>query len=127
MTRKSCDTVVGGRGLRRRQRYRFGFDQEGIGQAADLGRHGGREEQGLADLRQQRDDALDIGNEAHIEHAVGFVDHQDLDVVQQDAAAIEQIHQAAGRGDQHVDAAVEQPSPDRRSDSPPISRPWSGL
>ena len=53
------------------------------------------------------DDALDIGDEAHVEHAVGLVDDQDLDVGQQDLAALEQIEQAARRGDQHVDAAVE--------------------
>ncbi len=31
----------------------------------------------------------------------------DLAVVEQDAAAVEHIHQSAGSGDQHVDAAVE--------------------
>ncbi len=33
------------------------------------------------------DDLLDIGDEPHVQHAVGFVDHQDLHVVQQNAAA----------------------------------------
>jgi hypothetical protein len=27
-------------------------------------------------------DALDVGDEAHVEHAVGFVEHQDLDLAQ---------------------------------------------
>ena len=81
--------------------------QERVGQLADLRRHGGGEEQGLAQLRQQADDALDVRDEAHVEHAIGFVDHQDLDVVHQDLAALEQVDQAAGRGDQHVDAAIQ--------------------
>ena len=85
----------------------FGLLQEAVGQPLDLGRHGGREEQRLAKLRQQADDPLDVGDEAHVEHAVGFVDHQDLDVVQQDAAALDVVEQPARRGDQHVGAALE--------------------
>src|SRR5687768_11513631 len=97
------------RGRRRRRRYAdlLRVHQERVGQAADFRRHGGGEEQGLAQLRQQPDDLLDIRDEAHVEHAVGFVDHQDLDVVHQDLAALEQVDQAAGGRDQHVDAAVQ--------------------
>src|SRR3546814_12309831 len=81
--------------------------QELIGQAADLRRHGGREEQRLADLRQQADNALDVGHEAHVEHAVGLVDHQDLHVGEQDLAALEEVDESTRRGDQHVDAALQ--------------------
>ena len=66
----------GGGRCRRAHGHFLGIHQEGIGQAADFRRHGGREEQGLADLGQHPDDALDIGDEAHVEHAVGFVDDQ---------------------------------------------------
>src|SRR3546814_7072316 len=76
-------------------------------QAADLRRHGGREEQRLADLRQQADNALDVGHEAHVEHAVGLVDHQDLHVGEQDLAALEEVDESTRRGDQHVDAAIQ--------------------
>src|SRR5688572_13507634 len=98
-----------GRGRSRRRGYAdlLRIHQERVGQPADFRRHGGGEEQGLAQLRQQPDDLLDIPDETHVEHAVGFVDHQDLDVVHQDLAALEQIDQAAGRGDQHVDAAIQ--------------------
>ena len=47
------------------------------------------------------------GNEAHVEHAVGFVDDEQLDAGEQEPAALEMVEQAAGRGDQHVDAARE--------------------
>ena len=44
-------------------------------------------------------------DEAHVEHAVGFVEHQHFDLVEAHGALIDQVEQAAGRGDQHVDAA----------------------
>ena len=79
--------------------------QERIGETSDLGRHGGREEQRLARERHQLADALDVRDEAHVEHPVGFVDDQDLDRVQKQAAAAGEIEQAAGGGDDHVGAA----------------------
>ena len=86
---------------------RTGIVEELVDEARDLGRHRRREEQRLPARRQQLADLLDVGNEAHVEHAVGLVDDEDLDAHQHDAAALEMIEQAAGRGDQHVDAAVE--------------------
>ena len=81
--------------------------QEGIGDALDFRRHGRREEQGLARERHQLADALDVGDEAHVEHAVGFVDDQQFDAGEQQAAAFGMIEQPTGGGDQHVDAAGE--------------------
>ena len=49
----------------------------------------------LAPRRQQLADLLDVGDEAHVEHAVGFVDDEDLDAHQHDAAALEVIEQAS--------------------------------
>ena len=65
--------------------------------------------------RQQPADPLDVGNEPHVEHAVGLVDDEDLDAGQQDAAALELVEHAAGRRDQHIDAAVELGGSDRRT------------
>ena len=81
--------------------------QEVIGDALDFRRHGGREEQRLAREGHQFADALDVGNEAHVEHAVGFVDHQQFHAGQQQAAAFGMVEQAARCRDQHVDAANE--------------------
>ncbi len=81
--------------------------QELAGDALDLRRHGGGEEQGLARERDQLADALDVGDEAHVEHAVGFVDDQELDAGEQQPSALEVIEQATRRRDQHVDAAHE--------------------
>ncbi len=79
--------------------------QEDVGEPLDLGRHGGGEEQGLAREGDHLHDALDVGDEPHVEHAVGLVDHEELDAGEQELAALEMVEQAAGRGDQHVGAA----------------------
>ena len=72
---------------------------------ADLLGHGGREEQALPLDRQLGDDAPDGLDEAHVQHLVGLVEHEHLDAVEHDVALVEVIEQAAGGGDQHVDAA----------------------
>ena len=81
--------------------------QELINQTGDFRRHGRREEQRLTPRRQQFADLFDIRDKAHVEHAVGFVDHQDLDAHQHDAATAEMIQQPTGGGDQHIDAAIK--------------------
>ena len=85
----------------------FGAVQEFVGEALDFGRHGRREEQRLPGEGEELADALDVGNETHVEHAVGLVDHQDLDAVQQQLAALEMVEQPARRGDHHIGAAIE--------------------
>ena len=82
--------------------------QEGVGDPLDLGRHGGGVEEGLAGERRQREDAFDIGDEAHVQHPVGLVHHHDLHAGQQQLAAFVMIQQAAGGGDQHINATVDQ-------------------
>ena len=56
-------------------------------QRADLSRERGREEQCLIAVGQQVDDAPDVGQEAHVEHPVGLVQDEDLDLAQVDACA----------------------------------------
>ena len=109
--RGNADQILGDGvgGLGRARGLQPGRVLEELGrQAGNLGRHGGREEQGLPTRRGQFEDALNVGDEAHVEHAVGFVDDHDLDAVQHDLAAFEQVQQAARRGDQDVDALVQQ-------------------
>ena len=50
----------------------------------------------------------DIADEAHVEHAVGFVQHQDFDLREIDGALLHVVEQAARRGDQNVDALLQQ-------------------
>ena len=80
-----------------------------VGELLDLVREGRREEQvlPLRGRRQQRHDALDVGNEAHVEHAIGFVEHEDLDLAQIHRFLLDVIEQPAGRRDQDLDAAAD--------------------
>src|SRR5262249_18329392 len=64
--------------------------------------HRGRETQGLALLRQGRQNALDRRQESHVQHAVGFVKHEYFDVVEISKLAIHEILQASGSGNQQL-------------------------
>ena len=98
---------VGGGRCRARHFDRLGVGQEFVGQFLDDRRHGRGEEQGLPLRGQLGADFLDIRDEAHVEHAVGFVDDQHRTAIEQNLAATEQVHQAARRRDQHVDALFQ--------------------
>ena len=56
----------------------------------------GGEEERLTILRAERNHAVDCWAEAHVEHPVGFVENQHLDVVETEGAAAEQILKPAG-------------------------------
>ena len=53
------------------------------------------------------DDPADVVDEAHVEHAVGFVEHEDFDAVEADGTVLHEVEQASGCRDQDVDAAGE--------------------
>ena len=78
--------------------------QELRGELADLVGEGGREEQRLPRARDRVDDALDVRDEAHVEHAVGFVEHEDLHLAQVHGLLAHEVEQAPRRGDEDVDA-----------------------
>ncbi|MCY1346834.1 hypothetical protein D9M69_329320 [compost metagenome] len=78
--------------------------QELVGEVGDVFREGRREQQVLAFRRQLGEDLLDVVDEAHVEHAVGFVEDQDLHAGEVDAALADEVEQAAGAGHQDVDA-----------------------
>ena len=78
--------------------------QQIAGKGANFLRHGGREEQVLTLARQIRDQLADVVDEAHVEHAVGFVEDEDFRLGEVDGALIDEIEQAARRCDQNVDA-----------------------
>ena len=57
--------------------------------------------------RQQLDHAADVRDESHVEHAVRFVEHQDLHLRQIDRALLRVIEQATRRRHQNVGAAAQ--------------------
>ena len=82
-----------------------GVLEEFAGELADLIRHGGREEQVLAARHQMGDDLADRAHEAEVQHLVGLVEHEDLRAGDVGGTAVEMVDQAAGRGDEHIEAA----------------------
>ena len=85
-----------------------GVRQAPFGKSGNDRRHGGGEEERLPALpRAQVDDFTDDGQEAHVQHAVHFIQHQRLDLSEAHRAAVEVVHQAAGRGDDDVRALVQ--------------------
>ena len=99
------DVLVGGR--RAADLDPLGIVHELLRELLDRRRHGRREQHGLALFGKFGADEFDIGDEPHVEHPVGLVDHQQFAAVEQDLAPLEQVHQPARGCDQHVDAIVE--------------------
>jgi hypothetical protein len=56
---------------------------------------------------KQRQDPADVVDEAHVEHAVGLVQDQDLDLAQVHGLLLDVVEQAPGGGDEDVDAAAQ--------------------
>src|SRR5215471_14001923 len=81
--------------------------QEGIGYALNLRWHGRRKEQRLSCERYQFANPLDVGDEAHVEHAVCFVDDEQLTARQKQSPAFKVIEQTTRCGDQNVDATKQ--------------------
>ena len=69
--------------------------------AGDAVERGG-EEQRLARTRHAGDDAVDRWAEAHVEHAIGLVEHEEANVGEADRAALEEILEPAGGRDDDV-------------------------
>ena len=68
------------------------------GQLHDARRKGGAEHHGLTALQRELVDFGQVVGKAEVEHAVGFVNHQKLDLVELDLHAALQVEQAAGGG-----------------------------
>ena len=66
-----------------------------------------REQQRLALGRRLAHNTADGGQKAHVEHAIGLVEHQHLDLVQVAGALLDQVDQTARRGDQDIAAVLE--------------------
>jgi len=71
------------------------FDQPGAFQR-------GGEQHGLFTPARFTDDTINFTDEAHIQHAVGFIDDQDFDGAAIEAFGFDVFHQASGGGDYDV-------------------------
>jgi hypothetical protein len=73
----------------------------------NAGRQRRREERRLARLGRRHEDRVEVFCEAHIEHLVGFIEHEDAQVVEFQSAALDVIQRASRRGDDDADAAFQ--------------------
>jgi hypothetical protein len=86
---------------------RTGTHHEAVDQPLDGVRHGGREHQRLPLPREQLEDPVDLGQEAHVEHVVRLVEHQVLDAVELERAPLQVVEEAAGGGHDDVRAPAQ--------------------
>ena len=68
---------------------------------------GCREQQRLMLARNMAKDPLDLGKESHIGHAVGFVDNNLSDVVEENFLALDHVDHAARSGHDDLDTFFE--------------------
>ena len=94
------------RGVARRHLNMCGLAQQAVGEIANLVAEGGRKQQGLFLLGDERQHLLDVMDKAHVQHAVGLVEHQDLDLAQVQRTLASMVQQAARCGHQDVHAAA---------------------
>mmetsp|Transcript_23476 Transcript_23476/g.65168 ORF Transcript_23476/g.65168 Transcript_23476/m.65168 type:complete len:498 (-) Transcript_23476:1400-2893(-) len=85
--------------------------EEITGQALDLCREGRTEHHGLAIFTLRHSgllyNATDLGFETHIKHAIGFVQHQELDVFHSEATTFDQIDQSPRGCHQQITTALD--------------------
>ena len=79
-----------------------------VGQTQHIPVKGRTEQQGLpiALVRRTADDLLHLGDETHVEHAIGLVDHQNLHHIQMEVPAPAEIEQPSRRRDDDIDHIV---------------------
>ncbi len=76
-------------------------------QRDDRSRHRGREQHRLARRRRLGQNRFHVRQEAQVEHLVGLVEHERVDIRQVKIAAVHQIQNTTGRTDDNVDALIE--------------------
>jgi len=77
-----------------------------VGKVFDGGSESGREEEGLPFARKGSDDFFDITEEAHVEHAINFVEDKIFDTGEIDVAFIHMIQKSSGTGHKNIDSIL---------------------
>jgi hypothetical protein len=78
-----------------------------LGEDCDVTVESCREENRLPCWRGHLEEAAHGGQEAHVGHAVGLVDHDYIDIPEVDITLVDQVFEAAGAGDEKVNALME--------------------
>ncbi len=74
---------------------------------ADVLRVSGREHEVLPLARQQLQDLADGGDEAHVEHAIGLIEHQAAHLGQIEQPLLREVEQPPRGGDQQIAATAQ--------------------
>ena len=91
----------------RRKVERFRIAHVALGQPFDRRRHRGAEQQRLPRCGAAAQNPFDVGPKADVEHAIGFVEHDEFQVAERQRAAAHVIQHAAGRADDDLGAALQ--------------------
>ena len=84
-------------------------------QPPDLRGHRRREQRDVLVVGGVREDRLDVLGEAHVEHLVGLVEHQEPQLGQVERALLQVVHDPAGGADDDVHAAAQARTAARRT------------
>ena len=84
-----------------------GIVEEIEGDGLEGGREGGGEEEVLAALGKEGEDAVEFIGKAEIEHAVSFVEDEGRDAVEVEGVVIDEVEQASWGGDHEVGTSAE--------------------
>src|ERR1700683_1396099 len=80
-----------------------------MGKRRDRLGHGRRKEDRLPFGRQAARNPADIWQKAHIEHAIGFVEDEDLEAFEIDESLLHQIKKPARRSYENIDTVSQGP------------------
>ena len=97
-----CGLALGEVGSRERR-----ADHVAPTHADDRGRHRRAEQHRVPVGRARLDEPLDVGQEAHVEHLVGLVEHERTDVRQVEAATVEVVEESSRCADDDVHAGLQ--------------------
>lgn len=83
--------------------------EDGSGKFDDGVRHRGGEEERLSSVGEFTDDFADIVNESHVEHSIGFVDHEDFEEIEADMALSDEVEQTSRGRDENLGSFLDRP------------------
>ena len=98
---------LGGGGVLWRHVNLYRIVKQAPGEVANVVGKSRGKQQVLAFFRHQRNNALNVVNEAHVEHAIGFIEHQHFNIVKTNGILLVQVEQATGSGDQYFDTTTQ--------------------
>lgn len=94
-------------GLAKTDFDRNGFLEGPLGQALDFGGNGGGEKESLPFFGAEGDNAFDVGQKSHIEHAVHFIKDEVSEVRKVKVALADEVEEASGGSDKDIDAPLD--------------------